>query len=431
MLARRLSLGLRPAVPTRAFPRRHSIQGFANFWSHVEMGPKDPILGVNENFRADTNPKKLNVGVGAYRTDENKPWTLPSVAEAEKKILSMDHEYAPIEGVGDFVKRAVNLAYGEDSELVKNGRVAAVQSLSGTGALRLAAGFITRHWKKGDRPIVYVPDPTWGNHYQIFEHAGLKVDKYRYWDQKSLGLDLKGLVEDLKKAPDGSVVILHSCAHNPTGVDPTVDQWKEISKAVKEKKHFVIFDNAYQGFASGDADKDVEAVRLFIRDGHNVALCQSFAKNFGLYGERIGCFSIVGSSKEEADKILSQLKIVARAMYSNPPIYGARIVSTVLGDPKLYKMWRGEIKTMADRIIKMRQLLKDNLKKAGSTRNWDHITNQIGMFSYTGLTPAQCDYITQKHHVYLTRNGRISMAGVTTKNVEYLAKAMHDATQNA
>jgi len=244
-------------------------------------------------------------------------------------------------------------------------------------------------------------------------------------------LDIKGLLEDLKKVPEQSVVLLHSCAHNPTGVDPTPEQWKEISKAIKSGNHFVFFDNAYQGFASGDPDKDVQAVRTFVADGHNIALAQSFAKNFGLYGHRVGAFSIIGKDADETARVLSQLKILARAIYSNPPIHGARLVSIVLSDPKLRKQWSEEIKVMANRIIKMRQLLKDNLKKAGSTKNWDHITNQIGMFSYTGLTPEQVDYATEKHYIFMTRNGRISMAGVTTKNVEHLAKAIHDATTHA
>jgi len=402
-----------------------------HFWDHVPLGPKDPILGVAEAFKADTDPKKVNVGVGAYRTDEGKPWTLPSVKEAEKRIFekNMDHEYAAISGVPEFVTEAVKLAYGADSEAVRNKRVAAVQSLSGTGALRLAGGYLALNAKPGPKPVVLVPNPTWGNHFPIFRHAGLEVKEYRYWDPKSLGIDIKGMTDDIRAMPPGSVVLLHSCAHNPTGVDPTLEQWAQISKACMERGHFVLFDNAYQGFASGDAEKDVASVRMFIKDGHNIALCQSFAKNFGLYGERIGAFSILCKDADEATRVESQIKIVARAIYSNPPIHGARIVSTVLGDPKLKQMWLGEIRDMSGRIIKMRALLKDNLKQVGSKRNWDHITNQIGMFSYTGVTGEQCDVLTNKYHVYLTRNGRISMAGVTSKNVKYLAEAFHAVTK--
>jgi len=274
-----------------------------------------------------------------------------------------------------------------------------------------------------------VPNPTWGNHFPIYQHAGLEVQTYRYWDQKTLGIDMKGLLEDLKSKPAGSVVLLHACAHNPTGVDPTPEQWREISKACKDAKHFVLFDNAYQGFASGDTERDVAAVRQFIDDGHLIALCQSFAKNFGLYGERIGNFSILCKDADEATRVESQLKIIARAIYSNPPLHGARIVATVLNDPKLKAMWQTEIEQMSGRIIKMRTLLRDNLKNVGSKKNWDHITNQIGMFSYTGVTPEQCDVLTNKYHIYLTRNGRISMAGVNTGNVRYLAEAFHAVTK--
>jgi len=393
------------------------------------MGPKDPILGVSEAFKASKDPKKVNVGVGAYRDDNGKPWVLPSVRAAEAKITGLDHEYAPIHGFEPFVAESMKLAYGAKSDAIVNKKIAAVQSLSGTGALRLSAGFLALNSANGVKPTVYVPDPTWGNHFPIYQHAGLKTATYRYWDPKTLGIDMKGLVADLTAAPEGQVVLLHSCAHNPTGVDPTPSQWKEISKVCKEKKHFVIFDNAYQGFASGDTDKDVAAVRSFIDEGHNIGLCQSFAKNFGLYGQRIGAFSILCADPDEAARVDSQIKIVARAIYSNPPLHGARIVHAILSDPKLKTMWQGEIALMANRIIKMRQLLKDGLKAAGSTRNWDHITNQIGMFSYTGLTPAQCDQITQKHSIFLTRNGRISMAGVTTHNVGHLAAAIHDVTK--
>jgi len=400
------------------------------FWKNVPLGPKDPILGVAEAYQADKDPKKVNIGVGAYRTDEGKPWVLPSVREAESRIFRdiSDHEYAPISGPAAFVSESMKLVYGPNSEPLQSKRVAGLQSLSGTGALYLAARFIATY-AEGAKPAVLVPNPTWGNHFPIFQHCGLKVETYRYWDNNTLGLDLKGMLQDLKDKPNGSVILLHACAHNPTGVDPTAQQWREISKVCKDKGHFVIFDNAYQGFASGDTEKDVTSIRLFIEDGHNVAICQSFAKNFGLYGTRTGAFSILCEDKDEADRVLSQLKIIARAIYSNPPLHGARIVTTVLQDPSLKSMWQDEIKTMSGRIIDMRAALKQNLAKAGSSRNWDHITNQIGMFSYTGLTAEQCDVLTQKYHIYLTRNGRISMAGINSHNVAYVAQAMHDVSK--
>jgi len=395
------------------------------FWKNVEMGPKDPILGVTEAFQADPNPLKVNVGVGAYRDDAGKPYVLDSVKRAQERILNENMEYPPISGVPAFVKASTNLAYGADSDAITNKKVAALQSLSGTGALRLSAEFLKTF---SPNVTVHLPNPTWGNHFPIYGKAGIATNTYRYWDPNTLGLDLKGMCEDIRNADPG-VVVLHSCAHNPTGVDPTMDEWKEISAAVKAGGHFAIFDNAYQGFASGDTDKDVAAVRFFIEEGHNIGLCQSFAKNFGLYGHRVGCFSILCEDADEAARVESQLKIIARAIYSNPPLHGARIVATILEDPALKQLWQDEIKLMSSRIMDMRTALKSNLIDAGSTLNWDHITNQIGMFSFTGLTKEQCDFMTKNHSIYLTSNGRISMAGVTTENVGRLAIAMHEATK--
>lgn len=274
-----------------------------------------------------------------------------------------------------------------------------------------------------------MPNPTWSNHFQIFGDCGLEVKTYRYYDAKTIGLDLNGLLADVKAAPAGSVFLLHAAAHNPTGVDPTQQQWVQISDAIKAAGHFVLFDSAYQGFASGDPVRDAFAVRHFVAEGHQVAIAQSFAKNFGLYGQRVGALTFLADDAAQAARMESQLKILARATYSNPPVHGARIVDIILSDPALNKQWHGEVKEMADRIIRMRTLLFDNLKALGSKRSWTHVTDQIGMFCYSGMTPEQVDRITSEFHVYLTRNGRISMAGVTSKNVGYLAEAIHAVTK--
>jgi len=277
---------------------------------------------------------------------------------------------------------------------------------------------------------VYFPDPTWGNHQVIFKDAGVKdIKAYRYYDPKTVGLDLNGLLADLKAAPSESIIVLHACAHNPTGVDPKLDQWKQISQVCKEKNHFVLFDCAYQGFASGDPEKDVAAIRMFINDGHNIGLCQSFAKNFGLYGQRAGALSFLTATPAEAEAVESQLKILVRPMYSNPPLHGARIVSTILNDADLNAQWRKEVKGMADRIITMRQRLVQHLKELGSKKDWSHITNQIGMFCYTGLNPEQVEKLINEYHVYLLKSGRISMAGISSNNVKYLAEALHAVTK--
>jgi len=411
------------------------IRGMAGRWTpeKVPMGPADPILGLNDAFNKDTDPRKINLGVGAYRDDTGKPWVLPSVKAAEAKLVAegwngvFQKEYAGITGIPEFVNASLEFGYGKDSPAIKEKRIAAAQVLSGTGGGRVAFEFMARF--VGKNTPIYMPDPTWANHLPMAKDAGLSLATYRYYDKKTIGLDFTGMLEDIKAAPSGSIFMLHACAHNPTGVDPTMEQWKEISAAMKAKGHIVFFDSAYQGFASGDADKDAAALRYFVAEGHDVILAQSYAKNFGLYGERVGCLSIVGKTAEEADRLLSQLKILIRPTYSNPPIHGARIVATVLNDAKLNPQWYAECKQMADRIITMRTALVAGLQKAGSTKNWDHVTSQIGMFCFSGMTPEQVDRLKTEFHIYMTKNGRISMAGVTSKNVEYLASSMHEVTK--
>lgn len=275
---------------------------------------------------------------------------------------------------------------------------------------------------------VYTPLPTWSNHHNIWKHAGVERVDYRYYKPATRGLDFEGMTDDLKAAPNGSLILLHACAHNPTGVDPTDEQWKELSKLIKEKGHFPFFDMAYQGFASGDFNRDGKALRIFVDDGHQIALSQSYAKNMGLYGQRTGCFSIVCTSPKQVAAVESQLKAIARASYSNPPLHGARIVSTVLSDENLKIQWFQEVKGMADRIISMREKLRAGLEGSGSGLPWKHVTEQIGMFCFSGMTPEQVDLLTSKHSIYMTRNGRISMAGVTSENVDALAAAIHSIT---
>ncbi|KAH9471846.1 hypothetical protein MJO28_002306 [Puccinia striiformis f. sp. tritici] len=411
------------------FAGQNAVRSIAT-WSSVPAGPPDPILGVTEAFKACTSPLKMNLGVGAYRDQDGKPFVLPSVRQAEAAIVAAKHdkEYLGITGFTEFTKHAALLAYGADSAPLKEGRIAITQSISGTGALRIGGAFLQRFYPHSKS--IYLPTPTWGNHIPIFKDSGLEVKQYRYYDKKTVGLDASGMLEDIKNAPDRSVILLHACAHNPTGVDATQEQWKQIAQVIKEKGHFSFFDMAYQGFASGDVDRDAFAPRYFISQGLDIVLSQSFAKNMGLYGERVGAFSVVCSSPEEKSKVESQVKILVRPMYSNPPVHGARIAGTIMSDPALYKQWLGEVKLMADRIIGMRTSLYDTLvNELGSQRNWDHIKSQIGMFCFAGISPEQVAQMTKDHHVYMTKDGRISMAGVTPHNVKNLAKALHDVTK--
>uniref|UniRef100_A0A8C8G2E2 Aspartate aminotransferase n=1 Tax=Oncorhynchus tshawytscha TaxID=74940 RepID=A0A8C8G2E2_ONCTS len=387
------------------------------------MGPPDPILGVSEAYKRDTNPKKINLGVGAYRDDQGKPYVLSCVRKAEAQIAAkkLDKEYLAIGGLGDFTKACAKLALGDDNEVIKSGRVS--QAFPGTSDI-----LIPQHRFRKARDV-YLPKPSWGNHTPIFRDAGMQLKAYTYYDPKTCGFDFQGALNDISKIPEKSVIMLHACAHNPTGVDPRPEQWKEIADLVKKRNLLVFFDMAYQGFASGDIDRDAWAVRYFIEQGHNIVLSQSFAKNMGLYGERVGGFTVVCKDAEEAKRVESQLKILIRPIYSNPPMNGARIAATILNTPDLYKEWLGEVHGMANRIITMRELLVANLKKEGSTRNWKHVIDQIGMFCFTGLKPEQVERLTKEFSIYMTKDGRISMAGVTSGNVGYLAQGIHAVTK--
>ncbi|KAL3926245.1 MAG: hypothetical protein SGBAC_013552, partial [Bacillariaceae sp.] len=275
-------------------------------WSSFEMAPLDPIIGLNEQFQKDDYPSKVIVGVGAYRDGKGKPFVLPSVRKAEKILAEggLDMEYAGIAGEPRFVDLALEFVYGEDSTALKEGRIQGVQALSGTGGLRVFGEMMKKHGST----TLYLPDPSWGNHKNIFANSGLEVKNYRYYDADNSSLDFEGMVQDIKSMPAGSIVLLHACAHNPTGMDPTLEQWKELSSVIKDQDLVTFFDCAYQGFASGDAAKDAAAVRLFVEDGHLISMVQSFSKNFGLYGQRVGALSVVGRDAEEAKRVVSQMK---------------------------------------------------------------------------------------------------------------------------
>ncbi|KAG8482459.1 hypothetical protein CXB51_024166 [Gossypium anomalum] len=430
-------MAIRRAMSGRIMDRTAVVgaQYMSSWWRSVQPAPKDPILGVTEAFLADQSPDKVNVGVGAYRDDNGKPVVLECVREAERRIAgNLNMEYLPMGGSVKMVEETLKLAYGENSELIKEKRIAAVQALSGTGACRLFADFQKRFCPDSQ---IYIPVPTWANHHNIWRDAQVPQKTYHYYHPESKGLDFAAMIDDIKvislfspqNAPNGSFFLLHACAHNPTGVDPSEEQWRKISHHIKAKGHFAFFDMAYQGFASGDPEKDAKAIRIFLEDGHHIGIAQSYAKNMGLYGQRVGCLSVLCEDEKQAVAVKSQLQQLARPMYSNPPVHGALIVSTILSDPDLKKQWLKEVKVMADRIIGMRTALRGNLEKLGSPLSWQHITNQIGMFCYSGLTPEQVDRLTNEFHIYMTRNGRISMAGVTTGNVEYLANAIHEVTK--
>eukprot|EP00602_Paraphysomonas_sp_CaronLab_P004023 CAMPEP_0185019258 /NCGR_PEP_ID=MMETSP1103-20130426/1876_1 /TAXON_ID=36769 /ORGANISM="Paraphysomonas bandaiensis, Strain Caron Lab Isolate" /LENGTH=374 /DNA_ID=CAMNT_0027549465 /DNA_START=189 /DNA_END=1313 /DNA_ORIENTATION=- len=372
---------------------------------------------------------KINLGVGAYRDDNGKPFILSSVREAEKRIFerNVDHEYAAIQGNDLFIKLSEQFVFGENSTVLKDNRVATVQCLSGTGSLRLFAECFAS--VKGRGANIYLPNPTWANHTNIFRIAGLNHVPYNYYDSTSCSFDIDGMLNSISETKEGDLILMHACAHNPTGCDPSKDQWKIISDAVRRKNLVVLFDNAYQGYSSGDPERDAETIRYFAESGHNLVVCQSYSKNFGLYGQRIGSLSVVTANEDEKDRVFSLLKSHARAMYSNPPIYGARIVAEILTSPDLKRMWQRDCVRMTQRIISMRSALRNHLEGAGSTKSWKHITDQSGMFCYSGLNSEQVDRLRDEYHIYCTSDGRISIAGVTSGNVAYLAKAIHEVTK--
>lgn len=401
-------------------------------YGKVEQAPPIEVFNVGRLCTECTDPDKVNLGVGAYRDEEGKPWVLPVVRAAEKKLAADDtlnHEYLPVLGFEPFTTAAVKLVLGPEHKVVKEGRVFGVQCLSGTGSLRMGAEFLAK--KLGSR-VVYCSKPTWGNHRDVFREAGFtEIKDYTYWDQANRKLNYEGFIADLSAAPEGAVIILHGCAHNPTGIDPTKEQWQGVLKVVQEKKLVPLFDIAYQGFASGNPDEDAWAVRMFADAGLELFVAQSFAKNFGLYNERVGNLVVVVNDPAVIAPVKSQITLLVRAMWSNPPAHGAKIVHMVLTDPEMLKQWHEQVQVMANRIKKMRAELRANLEKLGTPGTWDHVTTQIGMFSFLGISEAQSLYMRDKHNIFLLKSGRISCCGLTSKNVEKVAKAIDDAVRNA
>jgi len=397
---------------------------------NLEKLPDDPIFGIMSQFNKDTNPNKISLTAGTYKTDENKPFILNCVRKAQELIVEkkMDHEYLGIEGLKSFVDNSLKVAYTDTNKKLQEGAIAGIQTISGTGALYVGFKFLADYYKKST--TVLYPNPTWPNHPEIVKFVGLTPKTYRYYDLKTQTIDMNGLLEDLHNAPEGTIVLLHSVAHNPTGLDPTQDQWLKIFEALKKKKHLPFFDNAYQGFATGDLDKDGWVVRHYAKDGNVMLLSQSYAKNFGLYGQRAGCFSVLCQDKSESDLVMGCLKKIARRVYSNPPKYGAQIVDIVLSDPSLYKSWKEDLVVMSSRMNLMRKTLHQELANVGSKRNWDHIKNQIGMFAYTGLNKDQVLKLRKEDSLYFTDDGRISISGLNTKNVRRVAECFHKVSNH-
>ena len=393
-----------------------------SLFSAVEMAPRDPILGLNEQFNADPNPAKVNLGVGVYYDDNGKLPLLACVQAAEKQMLETPRArgYLPIDGLAAYDAAVKALVFGADSEPVKAGRVATVQGLGGTGALKVGADFLKR-LNPGAK--VLISDPSWENHRALFTNAGFTVENYAYYDAASRGINFAGMLAALNAAPAGTIVVLHACCHNPTGYDITAAQWDQVIAAVKAKNLVPFLDMAYQGFGHGITE-DGAVIGKFAAAGLNFLVSTSFSKSFSLYGERVGALSVVCTTREEADRVLSQLKIVIRTNYSNPPIHGGTIVATVLNSPELRALWEKELAGMSVRIKATRQELVGGLKAAGVKEDMSFITSQIGMFSYSGLSKDQMVRLRNEFGVYGTDAGRICVAAINSKNIDYVSASI-------
>ncbi|KAJ8140367.1 hypothetical protein OY671_006442 [Metschnikowia pulcherrima] len=407
----------------------------SKFFTEVKELPPDPLFGLKARYSADTRADKVDLGIGAYRDNNGKPWILPAVEKAERKLISSEnynHEYLSISGYEPFLVEAAKVILGADSKVIKESRVVSQQSLSGTGALHLAGSFLKQFY--AGNPSIYLSKPTWANHNQIFTSLGLEVATYPYWDAENKKLNIDGFVKAIQSAPKGSIFLLHACAHNPTGLDPTSSEWTQILQAIAENNHLPLFDSAYQGFASGNLDKDAAPIRNALSSGvisSPVLICQSFAKNVGMYGERVGALHVVlpeeGETKQALKRaVKSQLNKLTRSEISNPPAYGAKVVATILTDDSLRAQWEQDLVTMSSRIIKMRNELKAKLVALGTPGTWDHITSQSGMFSFTGLSPEMVERLEKVHGVYLVSSGRASVAGLNDGNVDKVAKAFDE-----
>lgn len=401
----------------------------SSFFENCSLAPPDPILNLSVAFKKDSHPNKVDLGVGAYRDDAGKPFIFKAVKMAEEAVQAdpkNDHEYTTIDGFAMLKPLCLRVLFGEELAQGNESRIVSSQTISGTGALRVAAEFISIHCGK---PAVYVSDPTWGNHNAIFAKAGMAVHTYPYWNDAEKKVDIEGWIKCLETVPAGSVILLHACAHNPTGCDPSEAEIERIVEVIARRRLLAVADTAYQGYASGDLEKDSFMMRKLLSSGAEFFITQSFAKNMGLYGERFGMIHIVTKNPDIAAKTLSQLKLVIRPMYSSPPIHGAKIALKILSDPNLFNLWLSELKQVSGRINHVRTQLADGLAACNLNCDWSHIKTQIGMFSYTGLTPNQVDNMISKWHVYMMRNGRISLAGLNESNIHYVIDAIADSVR--
>lgn len=397
----------------------------AQLFSGLEAAPPDPILGLVAQFNADPNPKKVNLCIGVYQDEAGQVPRLDCVVQAEELMLKQKNSpsYLPIEGILDFTKATQKLIFGGDSKIVNEGKIATVQTPGGTAACKVVADFLKRITPKS---TIYLSDPSWENHRAICEAAGLNVSSYPYYDPATKGLAWTAMRDCIAKLPVDSIILVHACCHNPTGVDLNKDQWLELRDIVKSRGIITFLDMAYQGFGNG-LDEDAFSVRLFAESGIPCLVASSYSKSFSIYNERVGALSAVCSSADEAKIVLSQLRKTIRSNYSNPPAHGARAVQTVLNNPTLRSIWDRELAQMRTRITAMRKAFAEELKQQNVEISFDAITNQCGMFSYTGLSKPQIDWLLKERGVYLVGSGRMCVAALNQNNLKYVAESFAQA----
>ena len=408
--------------PLQRSPKEVALPMNSSIFSAVEMAPRDPILGLTESFNADSRPTKVNLGVGVYLDDNGKVPLLDAVKIAEKaRVESMPARgYQPIEGLAAYNQAVQALLFGQGSEILSEGRVVTAEALGGTGALKVGADYLKRLFPDS---TVYLSDPSWENHRGIFENAGFPVGMYPYYEVSTRGVNFDGMKDKLNSLSVNSIVVLHACCHNPTGADLSDAQWSEIIEIIRARSLVAFLDMAYQGFAE-DIEKDAVALNLFVASGLQFFLSTSYSKSFSLYGERVGALSIITASKDESARVMSQIKRIVRTNYSNPPTHGGAIVAAVLSNPELRQMWALELAGMRDRIRAMRSSLVERLRSNGASQDFSFITKQRGMFSYTGLSAEQVARMQSEFGVYAVSTGRICIAALNSKNVDYVADSI-------
>jgi aspartate/tyrosine/aromatic aminotransferase len=390
----------------------------------IQAAPPDSILGLTDAFKKDPNPNKINLGVGVYKNESGLTPILDSVKQAETYLLAHEASktYLPINGIPEFISATQSMLFGPDHEILTSGRAVTAQTPGGTGALRVAADFIVA-MMPGKR--IWMSTPTWANHPHVFTSAGLEMASYPYLDPETRSVDFAAMLAALKSIPEGDIILLHACCHNPTGADLALEQWEQVAAVVQERSLLPLLDFAYQGFAEG-LNEDAAGLRLLASSGVDMIVASSYSKNFGLYDERVGAVTMVTRDADVAAAVLSQVKKRIRANYSNPPAHGGYIVSTVLNDPELRAQWEGEVTAMRNRVRDMRHLMAETLNEKGVEQDFSFITRQRGMFSYSGLTPEQVAVLRDKHSIYIVGSGRINVAGLTPDNMDYLCDAIAD-----